>query len=546
MKRNTTANLIRFLDILSVAALLFLLGSGLYLFLTKPPSHWVDLIYDDAYYYLGIVKGLIEGRGSSFLPPFETNGYQPLWLILLWLSGAIFGDGDLSLAIQIHTLAFVSTILFAVVSRKQYGYAFPAVICAIAFNAVMLQGMETTLIPVLLIGYLNSSRWQMRGIFGTLLFLARLDALSIIAAKEIYNLLTREKIDFKPFLIIIPSIVAYAVFNYLYFGTPVPVSGLSKAVGNVTGENLRNALTYLRQSKVPVLLFSAVMLYRFATSAGFSLKYKRELSILLMSFLCCATYYTLKSGWPVVWGWYFWPAFLLSYYLSLELVDLVVTQPLSGKRFAWAALPLVAAIFVYCLVLPLNRISGRAQQLAHDQPPVTSFATKNLELVKFIHAHFPKGTYLAMGDRAGSFGYFLGKDYKFFHTEGLVGPFAYFKAMQKDQGEAFFSEQKVDYLVVEREQYLEDDLVIGVAEPIQGLSSHVGPYMLCFNKAGIVLDQSYATNKRYVISSRHRMACPKSMVDRFQALRDQYGGVHDFALPVEVKTTAIRLPWNRP
>ncbi len=97
----------------------------------------------------------------------------------------------------------------------------------------------------------------------------------------------------------------------------------------------------------------------------------------------------------------------------------------------------------------------------------------------------------AMGDRAGSFGFFLGDDSRFLHTEGLVGPTAYYKAMSKDKGIDFVNSLDIRYWVAEREQFIETQQVIGVIEPIQGLSSHLGPYLICFDKKGIVLNQSY-------------------------------------------------------
>jgi hypothetical protein len=44
----------------------------------------------------------------------------------------------------------------------------------------------------------------------------------------------------------------------------------------------------------------------------------------------------------------------------------------------------------------------------------------------------PENSLFAMGDRAGSFGFFLGNKFRFLHTEGLVGPTAYYKALAKE------------------------------------------------------------------------------------------------------------------
>src|SRR4051812_33860645 len=48
-----------------------------------PAEKLADLIFDDAYYYLGVARNIPEGNGSSFGNLVETNGYQPLWLLIL-------------------------------------------------------------------------------------------------------------------------------------------------------------------------------------------------------------------------------------------------------------------------------------------------------------------------------------------------------------------------------------------------------------------------------------------------------------------------------
>ena len=43
----------------------------------------VDFIYDDGYYYLTIAANLADTGRSTFDGQTLTNGYQPLWLLLL-------------------------------------------------------------------------------------------------------------------------------------------------------------------------------------------------------------------------------------------------------------------------------------------------------------------------------------------------------------------------------------------------------------------------------------------------------------------------------
>jgi 4-amino-4-deoxy-L-arabinose transferase-like glycosyltransferase len=74
--------------------MLMALGAGLRLALaTADYRSLTALVYeDDSFYYLEIARNLAGGRGLSFDGATPTNGFQPLWLLLLvplvWLSGS--------------------------------------------------------------------------------------------------------------------------------------------------------------------------------------------------------------------------------------------------------------------------------------------------------------------------------------------------------------------------------------------------------------------------------------------------------------------------
>lgn len=55
------------------------------------------LTFDDAYYYLGIARNLVDGHGSSFDQINATNGYHPLWLAISTLPFLV-GLDDLAAA----------------------------------------------------------------------------------------------------------------------------------------------------------------------------------------------------------------------------------------------------------------------------------------------------------------------------------------------------------------------------------------------------------------------------------------------------------------
>jgi len=64
------------------AVVLVVLGLGIFACL-GPEERIVFLLYDDAYYYLGVARHLAEGAGSTFDGLNATNGYHPLWCWML-------------------------------------------------------------------------------------------------------------------------------------------------------------------------------------------------------------------------------------------------------------------------------------------------------------------------------------------------------------------------------------------------------------------------------------------------------------------------------
>lgn len=534
--KQTVRQAIKVVDGLSILALLILYAAGAVLIVFYDPKHWIGLIYDDGYYYLGIVRSFVEAGISAFLPPFQTNGYQPLWFLVLSAMAMVFGTSDTSLGLQLYSLSFICVGIFAYLSKRLYGMAFPAIVSAAVFPFVTLLGLETTMVPPLVLALFSAKDWKSRGLLSSLLFLARLDALAFIVCHDVHLFVAEKKRSIRHYFILAPVMAMYFLWNYQMFGSPVPISGLAKAVGNFRGENLYVIHYYASQLNLPLAVFLSVLVSSLMLTARARIRFKRELIILSGTFAIACAYYTVFSGWPVL-GWYYWPATLLLYY-AITSGGLFITEnhtlvsKLGMRKVAFSLTPmtLVALYLVSHTTLFPRIVFSRYLNARSD-----TFAVKNLELVDFIkQGNFPTGTLFAMGDRAGSFGFFLGPKYQFIHTEGLVGPLAYYESLKNDLGAQFLRSHRVNYLIAERDRFIESGDDIGVVEPVQGLSTHVGPYLLCFNKQAIVLDQSYVNhgvlNRRYVFDFSKEISCPLQIADEFNEMRARYGFLRKFTL----------------
>lgn len=527
-----------FIDKISILAMALIYLIGVYLIIFRGPKEWVDLVADDAYYYMGIVRGIVVNGESSFLPPFNTNGYQPLWLIILTISGFVFGTSDISLMLQIYNLSFVSVGIFAYLSKRIYGSVFPAILSATVFSSVTLSGMETAMIPPLVLAYFYSNRWQLQGIIASLLFLTRLDALAFVLARDLYKFLTKNEINFKKYLILVPIILFYFLINNYFFHSAVPISGLAKSLGRAFAENQFIFYSYIAALKSPFFLtiglLSALLLS--GSLLKYKYRYKSEVFIFLITLSVVISYYSLQSGWPG-WPWYYWPEMMLFYYCLLEGINLVSDKfhLLRERKFSFlVGMGTLALISIPSIRPAADLTLWELKRVFSPGKIAETFGSKNVELVHVIKNKFVKGTFFAMGDRAGSLGFFLGRDYKFLHTEGLVGPYSYYMSMKNGLGDKFLRDNNIEYLVAERDRFFEVGSVVGVVEPVQSLSSRFGQYMICFDKSAIVVNQSYirygVLSQRFIFRMSEEITCPVEMINDFEIKRSQYGELRKFTL----------------
>lgn len=73
-------------------------------------AYIVDLLYDDAYYYLQIAYNIANNSSSSFDGTTETNGYQPLWLLILTFLSILTGKNKILLFWSATVLAHILSL----------------------------------------------------------------------------------------------------------------------------------------------------------------------------------------------------------------------------------------------------------------------------------------------------------------------------------------------------------------------------------------------------------------------------------------------------
>jgi hypothetical protein len=218
---------------------------------------------DDAYYYFGIARRVVESGKFTFDGIHLTNGFQPLWQFVLigftWAAYALGIHGRDALVILYFLLcALLNTGAFLVAIRLgekwfRDSYAMRSVFlfCVLwipGWTTSLLSGMENSLYWLFLLLFMviitdDSGRPSLRGIRGprkywlflvsALLVYTRVDSVVILSVAAVYFLIVeRSRSTWITVLtwagVTLAAVTPLLLWELLLFDTPLPVSGSVK------------------------------------------------------------------------------------------------------------------------------------------------------------------------------------------------------------------------------------------------------------------------------------------------------------------------------
>lgn len=485
------------------------------------------LLHDDAYYYARMALSWYEGHGYSFNGIEQTNGFQPLWMILVTLL-ACLAAGALKPFFVLYVAAMalinaVSVWWFARLFRSRMG-AVAAWLVPLFLMVILPQvfswGMETLLaIPALyfLVYRLNAGirtrrqYWQV-GLALAWLFLVRLDSLVLLPLLILWAC-WRERARAGALralaLPVVVTAVVYFLANLAWFDSVVPVSDLAKSLGSPRVANftvyayLSFLFLHLKTALVFVLWFLAELAWRGRPNTG---QGHHVALLFLIAVLIQFGYYATLSGWGV-WPWYgyFFVAVLLA--LIVRVHDLTASpaggSPRGARRAARLLLLMFMAVVVLCQLLAL----------LFDPVQGQSFADRNY---RDARAGVFAGKTVIMGDRAGSLG-FWEPEVRIVQTEGLVMSKGFIQAKSDGRGAEWIdSHYRVNELVVDR-PWLPTmnhggDRVYLIVEPIQAMLWQEHPLVYCFPQFAVLGEQHGDDFVRIRFDYDERMTCPVVMM----------------------------------
>jgi len=255
-------NIVRHRRELSVP-LALLLGISLFVILSLQYA-WSDLsfliggntrVFDDAFYYFQVAKNAALGWGLTFDRINPTNGFQPLWMMLIIPVYTIFKfsfETPIHVILTLQVLVGVGALLLQFKTLSQGVGSISAIAIILVFlNDYFIRnvvsGMETALVVFSLswIVYFWTTRSNHRdsiafnsivlGIISGTLILSRLDAVLLVLVIFLLSNLSSKHSKSKsiswPISLITLALILfpYFIWNVIYFGHIAPISGFVKS-----------------------------------------------------------------------------------------------------------------------------------------------------------------------------------------------------------------------------------------------------------------------------------------------------------------------------
>lgn len=395
---------------------------------------------DDGYYYTVIARNIAHSGVSTFDGQTLTNGYHPLWLLLLVVQDLTLGSSPY-VTVLLELILTTAGLWFFTASFRTDSVLFRitfAVAFALLAWPMIEKGMEVSLL-IFALGLFTRMAVERRqgknnavalGLATVLCIAARID----VAVFVLPTLLLVSGSLRRALPALIPVVIAgalYAGANLWVFGLPLPISGSIKSLG---GLQLNQALidqvasywrgpAKLKESVVFLNSFIGRSVLFFVVSGLALAVARREWKSwpLLLGYLIGFGLFSVKisafSSW-VVWPWYAFST----------IIGLSVLFHVIDDYFSTHSIRLNLRLEIVATALVLFSAGWQLHQAAAKSD--RNFEVINLDAVAKFGPIFDRAR-VAMGDRAGSFAvHYAGPVTQ---LEGLVNDRAYLQAIQRHE-----------------------------------------------------------------------------------------------------------------
>ena len=395
---------------------------------------------DDAYYYFEIAKNLARKGIVSFDTINPTNGFQPLWLLLLTPLYSLGMDNITSLrflilyqgVINMFTIYFVYKVISILFSKRTaffsgIFYAFTPFIFQIN-----IQGCEASLngfILIICIYYLITQNFKKInykkvitiGFLLSMLFIIRIDNIIFIISILFWLIFTGEfELKIKNLKYIVSFLMVLSIFpviylswNYLNFGHLMPISGY------IFGSTIEAVLLYL--VIVVIVIFFLSYYFKKKPHLWEALGNRRNLIAIIFAPILHIFYYVFVGG--RIGPWYLALELLVLTIIVSFMVEIIYKKLDKTNLIKTRFRENLSIVCLFSLIILFYCI-GLNQVVKVFDLDYFHHSYSYYEACQWANNNTPEDAIFASGN-AGFFGYFI--DRPLIETWGLVNSYEFYQ-----------------------------------------------------------------------------------------------------------------------
>lgn len=408
---------------------------------------------DDFFYYVETSKNFIIHGFPSVDLKTPTNGYHPLWFLIITLIQLV-SKNPYFITLVVTIISFISLCfsyfylnkLFYHFSKNNSISNYLSIVATSLFLIYFAQGMEIILLfPLLsLLFYYLFVRQTSPFLYGLLfniLFLSRLDIVFLLIPIYIFFLFKRRDIVnhiwfYLPFTISF----LYVGSNIVLFDTLLPVSGMAKQIKTSYTPVFTafESIFFMQRDRIiygliPFIFFVS----NFILIKTSSRKEYRIILLLINIFPILFSIYNMIFS-----GWYYWSWYYYIFFPSIVIFLLLIINTKLFNKSLSKLLP-IASILIILFYFHVSRKNDPMKTLLYENA---------MELVEYEKQH--PGVY-AMGDKAGLISYLI--ESPLVHLEGLVMDKQYIKDLKSTPKLSDLLEKyNVDYYIANNAKKLDN------------------------------------------------------------------------------------------
>jgi hypothetical protein len=421
---------------------------------------------DDAYYYFTAARNLANGHGLTVDGIRPTNGFHPLWLLLL--VPVYLAHCSLDTSIRVITLLQGALLAVGAIILGRIHWAMFSPRTALASMLLLLlfvvpsslAGMESSLLLTLLILlygaalelYRHPNRGRIALWVGVLLgltLLTRLDlvflpvALALATMAKLRDPRARSHVRLAGLRVAAACaivVVPYLLFNVMKFGAVMPISGAVKSTfPAMTASHGPFGALSVKDCAAVVLAVGVLVcrLIRWRASvpptAPAAERYHRTaITVLAVSLLLHLSYTALFMKWGVFFWYYaFYPLFAVL--LLAGWIQAGVQSTLLRNRPG-----------LYWLALVGLAVFGITRHVHQTRAGHSEWQLATYDAARFVRAHTDPGAVFGMTD-SGIFSYFSCR--RVINLDGIVNTMEFQRQIAAHQVNAYLRDNHVNYLV---------------------------------------------------------------------------------------------------